>query len=71
MKIDVTKVVLAIDAMLVFAIAGLPQLPISDDAHTVVSFILGTVLAGLNVFVPKVSASWRRTMQLALRGSRG
>lgn len=68
MKIDVTKVVLAIDAMLVFALAGLPQLPISDDVQTIASFVLGTALAGLNVFVPKVSASWRRAMKLALRG---
>lgn len=68
MKIDVSKIILAANAMLVFAITGVNQLPISDDTQTVVSFFLGILLAGIDVFVPKISASWRRTMKLSLRG---
>lgn len=67
MKIDVTKVILAVNAMLVFAIAGVNQLPMGDDLQTVVSFILGTLLAGLDVFIPRVSASWRRSLDLVKR----
>lgn len=65
---NLTTIVVSINAGLVFMLAGLPQLPLSSEIQSIAGFIIGTVIAVIGPLLPKISGNLRSLLSLQRRG---
>lgn len=63
-----TQFLLGLQALLIFAQAGIVTLNMDEQYKVIAVFACGAVLAFIGPFLPKVSEALRRVMSLQRRG---
>lgn len=62
-----TQAIIGLNAALIVVLGALPQTNLDDDVKTIISIAIGAALAFIGPFLPKVSETFQRTLNLRNR----